>query len=482
MTEETSTYDFKQFFAAPKDWKTESGSIIKHQPYKKYLRTDIRSIFESKKINDPFIEERELVAQVFPFKINQHIIDIIDWKAYQSDPLFQLTFPQVDMLQPSEILELKQLKRNNAPRSIIAEKVSEIRSSKNPAPANQSCNRPIFIDKESDDNNTYAIDGLQHKYPPIVLMFHKNAQTCHAYCTYCFRFNQFTGKDKFLENDATRLHNYVAQHPEIKDILMTGGDPATMKTFVWKETLLPLLHKKFDHVKNIRMGTKALTYHPYRFLTEPDADDLIKLFRKMKTNGKHISIMAHFSHFNELTPITLEAARRLREEAGVVIRTQAPIMKYINDDPKVWAKMWEIQISNGMIPYYMFVARDTGPQKYFEVSLAKALNIYQEARKMVSGLSHTCRGPSMSAGPGKICVLGKETVANEEVFILKFLQGRNQDWCDTVFFAKYDEKATWIDQLKPAFGEKEFFFESEYREIIKEKKESHETHKIKELN
>ena len=86
------------------------------------------------------------------------------------------------------------------------------------------------------------------------------------------------------------------------------------------------------------------------------------------------------------------------------------------------------------------------------ILLAIALYIYSEARKKMSGLSHTARGPSMSCGPGKVCVLGKERVAGEDVFILKFLQGRLDSWCDRVFFAKYCEKATWLDQLQPAFG------------------------------
>jgi KamA family protein len=464
--------ELSMMFAPPKNWETANGDIIEHKPYRKYLRTDLRAIFESKGVVDPHCEDREIVAQVFPFKINQHIVDIIDWSNYESDPIFQLTFPQPDMLPREEIELIKARKESGATREEIAELISEIRSAKNPAPANQASNRPLLEDDH--DDSTIALDGLQHKYDQIVLMFHKNAQTCHAYCTYCFRFNQFVGKDKFLESDEKRFHKYLAQHKEVSDILLTGGDPSTMKAHVFKEVLEPLLAPEFDHITTIRIGTKALTYHPYRFLTEPDADELIALFRKMKDNGKHIAIMAHFSHYNELTPDTLEAAKRLREEAGCVIRTQAPIMKYINDDPEVWAKMWQIQIANGLIPYYMFIARDTGPQQYFEVPLAKALAIYQEARKRVSGLSHTARGPSMSAGPGKICILGRETVAGEDVFIMKFLQGRNSDWCDRVFFAKYDENATWLHHLKPAFGEKEFFFEEEYRQIIAEKRVQHQ--------
>ena len=461
--------DVKIDFKVPQPWKTPTGAEIPHKPFKKLLRTDIKDIFESKGITDPDLEAREIVAQVFPFKINQHIIEQINWNNYQEDPLFQLTFPQKEMLTPEEINEVKELKKNKASREVIAEKISEIRSKKNPAPANQSANRP-FID--TDDEPEF-IDGLQHKYKKIVLMFHKNAQTCHAYCTYCFRFNQFVGKDKFLEEDHIRLHKYLKSHKEVSDLLMTGGDPATMKSDVWKKVLLPLLSPEFDHIQTIRMGTKALSYHPYRFLTDPDADELIALFRKMRDSGKHISIMGHFSHFQELGTVTLEAVRRLREEAGATIRTQSPVMRHINDSSYVWSKMWDIQVQNGMIPYYMFIARDTGAREYFEIPLARALDIYQGARKQVSGLGHTARGPSMSSGPGKICVLGRETVAGENVFALKFLQGRNEDWCDRVFFAKYDEKAAWIDHLTPAFGEKKFFFEDEYAHILNEKQKKY---------
>jgi len=298
-----------------------------------------------------------------------------------------------------------------------------------------------------------------------MLMFHKNAQTCHAYCTYCFRFNQFVGKDPFLEDDATRMLKYVKQHPEISDILMTGGDPATMSASKWEDCLLPLLSSEYDHIKTIRMGTKALTYYPYRFLTAADANQLIDLFKTMIKGGKHIAIMAHFSHYNEIGDVCLAAVKRLRE-IGCVIRTQAPIMKHINDSGEVWATMWQTQVSHGMVPYYMFIARDTGPQHYFEITLSAALSIYHKARKQISGLGHTARGPSMSCSPGKISIVGREIVAGEDVFILKFLQGRNPDWTDRVFFSKFSETATWIDQLVPAFGEKKFFFEDELAKII----------------
>jgi len=135
-------------------------------------------------------------------------------------------------------------------------------------------------------------------------------------------------------------------------------------------------------------------------------------------------------------------------------------LAHINDDADMWAKMWAKQVQLGCIPYYMFVVRDTGAQHYFGVSLVKAQEIFRNAYKKVSGLGRTVRGPSMSATPGKVQVDGIVTIQGEKVFSLRFLQGRNPDWVQRPFFAKYDENAIWLDDLKPAFDEK-FFFEDE---------------------
>jgi hypothetical protein len=84
--------------------------------------------------------------------------------------------------------------------------------------------------------------------------------------------------------------------------------------------------------------------------------------------------------------------------------------------------------------------------------------------KQVSGLGRTSRGPSMSAGPGKVEVQGVAEIGGEKVFVLRFIQGRNPDWVQRPFLARYDEQATWLDHLEP-WGEKEFFFAPEYRRM-----------------
>lgn len=138
---------------------------------------------------------------------------------------------------------------------------------------------------------------------------------------------------------------------------------------------------------------------------------------------------------------------------------QAPLVRHVNDDAAVWAGMWRTGVRLGLVPYYMFVERDTGPRNYFEVPLARAYQIYREAIQRVSGLARTARGPSMSATPGKVRVLGVQTVGGEKVFLLDFLQARNPLWVGRPFFARFDPRATWFDELVPAFGESHFFFD-----------------------
>ena len=106
----------------------------------------------------------------------------------------------------------------------------------------------------------------------------------------------------------------------------------------------------------------------------------------------------------------------------------------------------------GIIPYYMFMARDTGAQAFFDVPMAKAHKIYCDALRNCSGLIRTVRGPSMSCTPGKVEVSGVEEIMGEKAFILRFLQCRDEGWIGRPFFAKYDPNAVWFDDLKPLDG------------------------------
>ena len=178
--------------------------------------------------------------------------------------------------------------------------------------------------------------------------------------------------------------------------------------------------------------------------------------------------MAHFNHPRELsTQLAVDAIQRVRA-TGVEIRTQSPILRHINDDPAIWEQLWDRQVDLGCIPYYMFVARDTGAQHYFAIPLVRAWEIFHDAYKNVSGLARTVRGPSMSTNPGKVQVLGVNEIRGEKVLTLRFLQGRNPDWVQRPFFAAHNETACWLNELSPAFGEKRFFFEDELEQYYRE--------------
>ena len=133
-----------------------------------------------------------------------------------------------------------------------------------------------------------------HKYRETALYFPSQGQTCHSYCTFCFRWAQFIGDDelKMAATEASTMHAYLKQHPEITDVLFTGGDPLVMKTRLLKEYLEPLLKPEFDHIKNIRIGSKTLTFWPYRFVTDDDAAELLELFSKITASGKQLAFMA----------------------------------------------------------------------------------------------------------------------------------------------------------------------------------------------
>jgi KamA family protein len=416
--------------------------------FRVYQHRQIDKIEVLKRIPASLSFEMKVVAAVLPFRVNDYVFnELIDWDKVPNDPVFQLTFPQREMLSPLAFDRMAALLKTTPSSAQVHELATELRQEMNPHPAGQMEMNVPTIDEE-------PLDGMQHKYSETVLFFPSQGQYCHAYCTFCFRWAQFVGKSlRFNSNDEETLHKYLRQHTEVTDLLMTGGDPMVMRTKKLKAYLEELIKPEFDHVQNIRIGSKSLTFWPYRFVTDEDAQELLDLFTRLVDAVKHISFMAHLNHPQEMrTDICKEAIRRIRA-TGVQIRTQAPLLNNINTNPDDWAQMWREQVKLGMIPYYMFIERDTGAKRYFEVPLYKTWEIFKDAYKQVSGLARTVRGPSMSAGPGKVEVQGVSEIHGEKVFVLRFIQARNPEWVQRPFFAKFDEKATWLNHLVPAFGE-----------------------------
>jgi len=423
--------------------------------FKPYTRQTIRQAPQWELLTPEQQEAVQVISHVLPFRTNQYVLDqLIDWDNIPDDPIYRLVFPHRDMLPAHEYWQLRDLVLVKQDDAGAQQLVRQIRLRMNPHPAGQMTHNVPRV-------NDAPLRGLQHKYKETVLFFPSAGQTCHAYCTFCFRWPQFVGMDdmKFDARETTELVEYLKNHKDVTDVLITGGDPMIMNTRSMEEIISPLLGPGLEHIQNIRVGTKSVSYWPQRYVSDRDADDLLRLFERVVASGKNMAIMGHYNHAVELRQEVAQQAVKRIVGTGATLRMQGPLIRHINEDPASWAELWRTGVRLGAIPYYMFVERDTGPREYFQLPLARAHEVFQQAYQMVSGLARTVRGPSMSAFPGKVVIDGVAQIGGEKVFALQFLQARNADWVRKPFYAKYDPAATWFDQLRPAFGRDKFFFE-----------------------
>ena len=195
-------------------------------------------------------EERfdiKVVSNVLPFRTNNYVVEqLINWENIPDDPMFQLTFMQKGMLDKKHFNKMADALKRNASNDEIKKIANEIRFDLNPHPAGQmTANVPIFEDE--------PVQGVQHKYKETCLVFPSAGQTCHAYCTFCFRWAQFVGMNdlKFATDESKRFQDYLRNHKEITDVLFTGGDPMVMTLQKLEAYIEPLLRPEFDHIRNI---------------------------------------------------------------------------------------------------------------------------------------------------------------------------------------------------------------------------------------
>ncbi|HWW82439.1 MAG TPA: hypothetical protein VNZ26_02490 [Vicinamibacterales bacterium] len=424
--------------------------------YRAIRREDLESTPQWQSMDADLKRDLQVVSRVLPFRSNSYVMaELIDWSQAPDDPMFQVYFLQRDMLAPEHFRTISQLVDSDASPERIRQAANRIRLSLNPNPAGQFTHNLARLGRRT-------LPGVQHKYRDTVLLFPPSAQTCHAFCSFCFRWPQFVGMKElqFSQRENDDFLAYLREHREVTDVVVTGGDPMIMHASILASYLEPLLAPEFEHVQTIRIGTKSIANWPYRYTQDQDADAVLRLFERVVAAGRHLAIMGHYNHPIELsTPAAREAISRIRA-TGAQIRMQSPLLRRVNDSADAWASLWSTGARLGIIPYYMFVERDTGPRSYFEVPIVRAWEIFRDAFSRVSGVARTARGPSMSAFPGKIQVDGVVDIRGECAFALSFIQARKPEWVRRPFYARFDRRATWFDELKPAFGEASFFFES----------------------
>lgn len=434
---------------------------------------EVIGVLESNGIFLTDLKERELFVEVYAFLATKHVLDTIDWGNYEQDPVFQLIIPQPGMIEKAVVDEYKSIE-DDAERMKM---VVAYRDQTNPHDGKQLLNRPSF---HRDEGDWEAIDGGQHKYPPVFLLLDKTTQGCFAYCTYCFRHAQVRGDDDmFIQDDVAQVQDYWRQHKEITDILITGGDAGYMPVWRFEAYLRPIMEDpELEHIRTIRIASRALTYEP-GIIVSSTYDPILKLLKEVVDHGIQVIWVAHFSTPKELLNVhTLAAIRRLKANT-IRIRSQSPVMNHIslfmNDDGRVnidktaqnWIDLGNVFMMLGVTFHAMYCARPTGEHDYFTSPLIDMDKIFTKVYQALPSMGRPTRFLTMTSSAGKTSLLGTTTVNGEKAFVLKFNESRDMDWMDTVFLAKYDEKENTIEKLIPFDGEK-FFFEDDLIAIEKE--------------
>jgi len=333
--------------------------------------------------------ELSVVAQKFAFRTNEYYQSLIDWND-PADPIRRIVMPEIE--------ELDQFGAWDA----------------------------------SHEASYTVVKGLEHKYSDTGLLLVNNV--CGAYCRFCFRKRLFTDDNDEVTNDIGPALDYIRAHPEINNVLLSGGDPLIMSTGKLENIIQQV--RRIDHVKVIRIGSKMPALNPLRIVNDPSLSEMLSKYSQV---GRKIFVMAHFNHPRELTDVAVECIAML-QRAGLTVVNQTPIIRGVNDDPTVLAELFNCLSFNGVPPYYVFICRPTAGNRGFVVPIEEALAILDGARENVSGLARQAR-LCMSHKSGKIEVLGR----TDSHVILRYHRAANPADTGKVLVLPSKPTACWFD-------------------------------------
>lgn len=353
----------------------------------------IRDIDKIQNIPEHEREKLKKVAERYVFRANDYYLGLINWDD-PNDPIKQLIIPREEELNDWGELDA------------------------------------------SNEQAVTVMRGVQHKYMHTVLLLCN--EVCGAYCRYCFRKRLFMDDNDETTNDISEGIEYIRSHPEVTNVLLTGGDPLLMSTRRLTEIFEQL--RQIPHVKIIRIGSKMPAFDPWRTITD---EKLLEAFRTYSTPKQRIYLMAHFDHVRELTDVAVEGIDACIRN-GVICCNQCPLVKGVNDDPKVLSDLFRKLSWIGCPPYYLFQGRPTAGNEPYEVPIVRGWHIFQEALYWGSGLARRAKYV-MSHESGKVEILA---VDNKHIY-LRYHRSKDPSLAGKFIICKRDDEAYWLDQLQP---------------------------------
>jgi KamA family protein len=286
---------------------------------------------------------------------------------------------------------------------------------------------------DPSNEKAYTImPGLEHKYHSTALFLVSNV--CDGVCRYCFRKRVFIDSQKDYLHDVPAALQYIKEHTEITNVLLTGGDPLVLTTSKLANIIGPL--REIEHVQIIRVGTKTPVFNPYRIIDDPS---LAEMIAKFSTEQKRIYVITHFVHPREVTDVAAKGMDLLLK-AGAVVANQTPLIKGLNDNPDVLAELLDKLSFIGAPPYYIFQCRPALGNKAYTVPIEQGYEIVEQAKARVSGLAKRARY-AMSHSSGKIEIVGK---TEDHVYLKYHRAAKDQDSGRFMVF-KSDPEACWLD-------------------------------------
>ena len=289
-------------------------------------------------------------------------------------------------------------------------------------------------DPYGDDKHDKG-NGILHKYPYTALVV--TTEYCSMYCRHCFRKRMVGLENEHTVQNFKHAARYIAAHPEIKNVVLSGGDPLLLPTDVLKSMLDEL--RNIEHLNYVRIGSRAPVVFPIRF----DDDELIELLADFNRD-KPLYVPTHFNHPREITPEADAAVQRLRS-AGVTVNNQAVLLRGVNDTVGTLIELMDGLLRIGVNPYYLYQCMPvTRVRHHFQVPLQEGVDLVDAARRKMDGYAKRFKF-IIGHDIGKLEICGRI----DDNLILKQLHARPgyQEESSRMLIRKLTDNGGWLDDL-----------------------------------
>ncbi|MBW2713744.1 MAG: KamA family radical SAM protein [Deltaproteobacteria bacterium] len=289
-------------------------------------------------------------------------------------------------------------------------------------------------DPYGDDKHNKG-NGILHKYPYSALVV--ATEFCSMYCRHCFR-KRLVGlpNDKTVDNFQNAA-KYIAEHKEITNVIISGGDPMMLPTKIIARMLEAL--KDIDHVNYVRIGTRTPVVYPLRYFD----DDLIEVLRDFNQH-KTLYIPTHFNHVKEITDLSKEAVMRIRA-AGITVNNQAVFLKGVNDTVQDLENLMNGLVRIGVNPYYLYQCMPVSRVRHhFQVPLKRGVDIVSEAKRSLDGYAKRFKF-IMGHDIGKIEICGRK----DDILVMSQIHARPEhpEEASRILMGRLTENAGWLEDL-----------------------------------